>query len=222
MQIVITGASRGIGLELARQLVKRGDTVCALVRDPDKATELRALGVQLVACDVSRDASVRAAAKEVPSPVDVLVNNAGIMSHRDALESLREEDAASILATNALGPVWVTRALLPHLRAGARKAVMNVTSGLGSIEDNTSGGYYAYRMSKAALNMAARSMAIDLRGEGIHVAVINPGWVQTDMGGQSAPTPVAESARGIIAQIDGLDASRSGAFLDYRGKTFPW
>ena len=222
MQIVITGANRGIGLELARQFIQRGDTVTALVREPDRAKELKQLGISVVRCDVSRDESVRAAAKQVPAAIDVLVNNAGMMGRSDGLEALKEEEALTVLGTNALSAVLVTRALLPQLRAGKRKAVMLVTSGLGSIEDNTSGGHYAYRMSKAALNMAGRTLAVDLRADGISVAVINPGWVQTDMGGRSAPTPVEESARGIIARIDELGPATSGLFLDFRGKTSAW
>ena len=222
MQIVITGANRGIGLELARQFIQRGDTVTALVREPDRAKELKQLGISVVRCDVSRDESVRAAAKQVPAAIDVLVNNAGMMGRSDGLEALKEEEALTVLGTNALSAVLVTRALLPQLRAGTRKAVMLVTCGLGSIADNTSGGHYAYRMSKAALNMAGRTLAVDLRADGISVAVINPGWVQTDMGGRSAPTPVEESARGIIARIDELGPATSGLFLDFRGKTSAW
>jgi len=116
----------------------------------------------------------------------------------------------------------VTGALLPQLRQGKGKKVLHVTSGMGSISDNTSGGAYGYRMSKAALNMGSRSMAADLKSDRISVAVINPGWVKTDMGGSGAPIDVTTSAAGILAQLDTLSPENSGEFLDYAGKSWPW
>ncbi len=225
--MVITGANRGIGLELARQSLQRGDSVTALVREPDKATELQALrerhpALTVLACDVSDDASVRRAAGQVPSPVDALINNAGVMGHYASLEQMDLDDALRTFSINALGPLRLTRALLPKLKESKVKKVLHITSGMGSIDDNRSGGAYAYRMSKAALNMAARSMAVDLKSHGVLVAVINPGWVKTDMGGPNAPTPVVESATGILKELDGLTADRSGEFLDYAGKHWKW
>jgi len=134
----------------------------------------------------------------------------------------KELNAFTTYSINALGPLRVTGALLPQLREGTTKKVLHLTSGMGSIGDNTSGGAYGYRMSKAALNMGNRSMAIDLKRDGIHAAVINPGWVKTDMGGEGAPVAVAESAAGILAQLDALSAKISGGFLDYSGKQWPW
>ena len=127
--------------------------------------------------------------------VDVVINNTGVSGRRAGLGDLDLEDVMRTFNTNALGAVRVTRAFLPHLRRGAGKRVAHISSGMGSISDNTSGGAYGYRMSKAALNMASKSMSIDLRGEGIISVVLNPGWVQTDMGGASAPTRCAGSCR---------------------------
>jgi NAD(P)-dependent dehydrogenase (short-subunit alcohol dehydrogenase family) len=227
MRIVITGANRGIGLELTRQYLEGGQEVVAAVRSPEKAKELQALKerhpkLTVLACDVSDEQSVRRAAGQVPGPVDVLINNAGVMGHYASLEELDLEDAAQTFSANALGPVRVTRALLPQLRQSQVKKVMNITSGMGSIGDNRSGGAYAYRMSKAALNMATRSMAVDLKDDGILVAVINPGWVKTDMGGAGAPTAVKDSVAGIRAQVEGLTAAKSGEFLDFSGKRWEW
>jgi NAD(P)-dependent dehydrogenase (short-subunit alcohol dehydrogenase family) len=112
----------------------------------------------------------------------------------------------------------VAVALRPNLRKGSK--LVHITSGMGSISDNTSGGYYAYRMSKAALNMASRSLAVDLKGDGIISVVINPGWVQTDMGGKSAPTPVDESVRGILREVDRATLADSGEFLNWKGNRY--
>ncbi len=225
MHIVITGANRGIGLELVRQCLARKDTVTAAVRNPSEAKALRALGaaqLTIAECDVGNDSSVRAFAATVTAPVDALINNAGVMGATDPLGSLDFDDALDTYSVNALGALRVTEALLPRLRAGQGKRVLNVTSGLGSISDNGSGGSYAYRMSKAALNMGTRNLAHDLRPEGVWVAVINPGWVKTDMGGRGAPTEVSTSAAGILRQLDALSAKTTGLFLDHSGKDWPW
>lgn len=225
MRIVITGANRGIGLELTRQCLARGDTVVATARDPEAARELKSLttsALTILPCDVGDDASVRAFAAKVGGSVDALINNAGVMGSMTSLANLDSADVLNTYSINALGPLRVTAALLPQLRQSKVKKVLNVTSGMGSIADNTSGGAYGYRMSKAALNMGARSMAIDLKPDGISVAVINPGWVQTDMGGSNAPTDVVTSVKGILAQLDALSSARSGEFLDYGDKHWPW
>jgi NAD(P)-dependent dehydrogenase (short-subunit alcohol dehydrogenase family) len=228
MRILVTGANRGIGLELARQLLARGDTVDAVVRRPDRADALRALApadrIRIHACDVGDDASVAALATALgDATLDVLINNAGVWGgDRQRLADLDLAEAMRTYQINALGPLRVTRALLPHLRRGVTRKMLHLTSGMGSIGDNTSGGWYGYRMAKAALNMASRSLAIDLRDDGIASAVINPGWVQTDMGGASAPTPVVDSVRGILTCLDQLTLETSGSFLNWKGGTYPW
>ncbi|MBL8742362.1 MAG: SDR family oxidoreductase, partial [Myxococcales bacterium] len=167
--------------------------------------------------------SVRAMARVIgDDAVDVLVNNAGVMGKMTSLENVDMADAMATFDANALGPIRVTRALLPNLQRAERPRVAHITSGMGSIGDNSSGGAYGYRMSKAALNMANKSMSVDLRDRGITAVVVNPGWVQTDMGGGGAPTPVAESVSRMIAIFDELKLTRTGAFLDYRGGTFEW
>ncbi|MGZ3473492.1 MAG: SDR family oxidoreductase [Polyangiales bacterium] len=223
MRIVVTGANRGIGLEIVRQCVARGDEVFAGARDPDKAHDLLALRAAVFRCDVADDASVRAFAFAVEGPLDVVINNAGVTGHLASFEAFDVDDALRTFSINALGPARVTRAFLPHLRRGKTKKVLSITSGMASIEDNRSGGAYAYRMSKAALNMMNRSLAVDVRGEGITCCVINPGWVQTSMGGKSAPTPVADSVRGILARLDEMTLEDSGSFLDWqKGKRWPY
>jgi NAD(P)-dependent dehydrogenase (short-subunit alcohol dehydrogenase family) len=231
VRAVVTGANRGIGLELVRQLADRGDVVEACARRPDEAVELRALaggGVRIHALDVTDAESVtKLAARLERDAVDVVLNVAGY--YGGALQSVRQlgghlglEDLAETYQVNALGALRVSLALLPHVRRGSWKKLVHVSSGMGSINDNTSGGMYAYRMSKAALNMMSRSLAVDLRGEGILSVVINPGWVQTDMGGPGAPTPVVDSVRGILRELDAATLAVSGAFLDWQGGTLEW
>lgn len=229
MRIVITGANRGIGLEFTRQYLDRGDQVEAVTRAPESAGALAQLAasaggrLRVHGCDVASDQGARALAASLGEvAVDVLINNAGVMGKMQALDALDHDDMLRTFDINALGPVRVTAALLPHLRRASTRKVAHISSGMGSISDNTSGGAYGYRMSKAALNMACRSMAIDLRGEGFKVVTMNPGWVQTDMGGAGAPTPVATSVGLMIERIDGLTPEQSGLFVDYRGHTWAW
>lgn len=229
MRAVVTGANRGIGLEFARQLLRRGDTVEATARRPDAAAELRALGeegkgrLRIHPLDVSDDPSVRAFAEALGSaPVDLLINNAGVGAFGSALEDLDVQEVLRLFNVNAVGALRVTRALLPNLRQGQHKRVANLTSRMGSIADNTSGGSYAYRMSKAALNMATKSMALDLAEEGISVVVLHPGWVQTDMGGGGALISPEESVSGMLRIIDRLGREDSGKFFHSNGQLLPW
>ena len=219
----ITGASRGIGRELAQQLAGRGESVSATVRKVADGEALAALGVQVHRLDVTDSASIGAMAAELEGrPIDVLINNAGLYGTRPEFEGLDWDAVRTVFEVNALGPMRVTQALLPNLRAGDLKKVAHLTSRMGSIEDNTSGGSYAYRSSKAALNMFAKSFALDFAEAGIASCVLHPGWVQTDMGGASAPVTIPDSARGLIARIDQLDLARSGRFFNFTGEELPW
>ena len=227
MHAVVTGANRGIGLEFVRQLLARGDTVEATCRDPELASELSSLAsdrLRIHKVDVTSDADVAALATALgDAAIDLVLNVAG--SYGGTKQSLRALDLADVMKTydtNAVGALRISLALLPHVRRGAGKKLVHVTSGMGSIEDNGSGGFYAYRMSKAALNMMSKSLANDLRGEKIFSAVINPGWVKTDMGGPSAPTPVADSVRMMLHEIERATLADSGAFLDYKGGRYAW
>lgn len=230
MHVVVTGANRGIGLEFVRQYLGRGETVTAACREPEGAAALRALGasagdrLRVRACDVGDDASVAAFAAQLgDAPVDLLINNAGVGGEWTSLDALSMEGALRTYSVNALGPLRVTRALLPNLLRAKAPRVAHISSGMGSIGDNTSGGAYAYRMSKAALNMASKTLAIDLRDKDIVSVVINPGWVQTDMGGAGAPLAVHDSVAAMISRFDALTLDDSGKFLDWRKpEGFPW
>jgi NAD(P)-dependent dehydrogenase (short-subunit alcohol dehydrogenase family) len=221
--VLITGANRGIGLEYARQFEAKGYTVIGTARKPDEATELAALGVRVEALDVTDAASVAALAKRLEGvPIDVLVNNAGVGDRNDSsIETTDFKMFEHTLAVNTLGPLRVTQALLPNLRAGGRKHIVNMSSRLGSIALNN-GNFPAYRASKAALNQINRSLSIDLGKQGFVVVVVHPGWVRTEMGGEEAPLLPDESVRGLLALIERLDASNNGRFYDHLGAEIPW
>jgi NAD(P)-dependent dehydrogenase (short-subunit alcohol dehydrogenase family) len=221
--VLVTGANRGIGLELVRLLVARGDSVIAVCRS--SSAELAKTGARVVdGIDVGDDASVaKLGARIGDVQLDMLVNNAGILVP-DGLGALDLDGVRKQFEVNALGPLRVTLALLSKMRDGGKIAL--VTSRMGSIGDNGSGGAYGYRMSKAALNMAGVSLARDLAGRKIAVVILHPGMVATDMtaryGDQSAMTRPADAARGLLARIDELTLAKSGSFLHANGETLPW
>lgn len=217
-KILITGANRGIGLELCRQLANRGDEVIAVCREAGK--QLNALNLRVVeGVDVSADDSIRVLQKETGiEGLDWLINNAGILSV-ESLGSLDYEAMERQFAVNALGPLRVTEALLPRLGPGSKIGI--VTSRMGSVEDNTSGGYYGYRMSKAAVNMAGMSLAQDLKERRIAVALLHPGMVATEMTGGRGVSP-EQSAGGLIKRMDALAMSDTGSFWHAEGERLPW
>jgi NAD(P)-dependent dehydrogenase (short-subunit alcohol dehydrogenase family) len=226
MRFVVTGANRGIGLEFVKQLTARGEQVDATARDPGNASELQALarpGVRLSIhrLDVADDASVDAFATQLPAgPVDMLINNAGVSGVKGG-ELIDPPDVVRVVNVNAVGTLRVVRALLPRLREGKGRKIINLTSQLGSIAD-ARGGRYAYRLSKAALNMATKLLASDLRAEGFLTVALHPGWVQTRMGGTAAPVPPEQSVAGMLRVIDGLTAEQSGHTFDFQGRPIPW
>ena len=216
---VVTGANRGIGLELVRQLRARGTETVAVCRH--RSPELDALGVQVEdGCDVTRaETWARLAARFEDTDIDLLVQNAGMLVE-DALDGVQPDDVRAQFELNALAPVFLTRALRPRLRSGAKVAL--ITSRMGSMADNGSGGYYGYRMSKAALNAAGVSLAIDLKAQGVAVAILHPGAVRTEMTGGSGMIDADESVRGLLRRIDELTLEGSGRFLHQNGQSLPW
>ena len=217
--VLITGSSRGIGLELARQLRDRGDAVIAACRRPTPALE--ALGVRVEAgVDVSDGGAVADLARRLEGVgLDWLINNAGIL-RRKALGSVDYDSALRQFEVNALGPLRVTEALLPNLSEGSKVAI--VTSRMGSIADNHSGGHYGYRMSKAAVNMAGVSLARDLAPRKIAVCLLHPGYVATDMTEGRGTVGPAVAAAGLIGRIDELRLATTGSFWHADGQVLPW
>lgn len=216
--VLITGANRGIGLELARQLTERGDTVVALCRRP--SDELDALGVRVLkGVDVTDQAALDTVSRDLgDTPIDVLINNAGILEN-ETLDDLDFDQIRKQFEVNALGALRVTSTFKRHLRKGSK--IIILTSRMGSIDDNGSGSFYGYRMSKAALNMAGVNLAHDFRGKGVAVAILHPGMVATEMTGRHG-IPTSESAKGLIARIDELKLADSGGFWHADGQRLPW
>lgn len=218
MKVLVTGANRGIGLELCRAYAERGDEVIAVCRR--KGVELPALDVRIVdGVDVAEaDGVDRLRAALDGEGIDVLVNCAGLL-RPDRLESLDYQAMLDQYRVNALGPLRVTQALLDNLGRGAK--VVIVSSRVGSLEDNSSGNNYGYRMSKAAVNMAGVNLMHDLKPRGVSVLLVHPGMVATEMTGGSG-IPPRDAARGIVARADELDLSSSGSFRHAEGYRLPW
>lgn len=222
--VLITGAKRGIGRGLVDRFLEADWDVIAAGRRLED-TELASLdGVSTVELDIADDRSIAAAATALNGcAIDLLVNNAGVSSHPNSqLETVSRDAWLTELSVNTISPTLVTRALLPNLRMGSRKHIAVMSSKMGSIAENLSGGGYIYRSSKAALNAALKSLSRDLRDEGFTCVTLHPGWVQTDMGGPSAPISVAESTAGLFDLLSKLSVEQNGCFYNVDGAELPW
>lgn len=231
---LVTGANRGLGLEFVRQLLARGDRVVAGCRHPGKATALNQLAglnpgrLRVLPLDVADPKSHAELARELdllgeddgPYRLDLLVNNAGVLHSGERFGRVSAANLEDSFRTNAMGPFLLTQALAEKLADGAK--VANITSELGSIADLSRFGTPSYNISKAALNMATALLAKALAERKIAVVALHPGWAQTDMGGDQASVPVAESVQGLLRVIDGLKLAQSGAFFDWRGEALRW
>ncbi len=224
MRVLITGANRGLGLEFTRQYAELGHEVVACCRKPEQAKDLHSLkgAVSVVALDVGVFDSF-ASLGSTKTPIDLLIHNAGVYGHRSCrFGHIDSEDWQRTMLINTMAPVILTETLLPRLLRSDFAKVIAITSKMGSIADNTSGGSYVYRTSKAALNMGMKSLALDLIAKRIAVAVLHPGWVRTDMGGPSGLIEASESVRGMRAVIENLSLNTSGSFFNYDGSTIAW
>lgn len=221
-RIVITGANRGIGLSMTQQLCARGDEVIAACRRSSEALQESGASIH-EGVDVTDPASVEQFAEALgETDVDTLINNAGLLSS----QSFGEMDAEAVAAmkrqyeVNSLGPVLMSQAMAPRMSRGGRIGI--ITSRMGSITDNTSGGSYGYRMSKAAVNIAGVSLAQDLKPRGIAVALLHPGFVRTEMTGHQGHLEPDEAAEGLIARLDALSLESTGRFWHSNGERLPW
>src|SRR5262245_57982271 len=227
---LITGVNRGIGLEFVRQYLANGWQVYAACRDPSSASELHRLAdtgnhnLRILALDVTDPFSIKAAAAELDGQaIDLLLNNAGVMGAPGQTIGNIDYDAwAKVLDVNTMGPMRVSEAFVDNVARSDRKLIVTLTSGMGSLTDNTSGGSFAYRSSKAAVNMVMRSMAIDHAQHGITCVVVNPEWVQTAIGGPHAKIAPAESVTKLRRLIETLGPPQSGQFFNYDGEEYPW
>ena len=222
--VVITGASRGLGFEFAKQYKADGWSVIATCRDPAKADALKALGVRVEALDVDSAAQTKALADKLASEsIDLLILNAGIYGPRTTgYQDLDEGAWAEVLRTNVMAPLRLAVAMADTLSKGGMKKLAFVSSRMGSIVANDSGGAYIYRSSKAALNAVIKSFALDTRELGLTSISLHPGWVQTDMGGPSAAIDPTTSVTGMRAVIAKAQISDNGSFFNYDGAALPW
>jgi NAD(P)-dependent dehydrogenase (short-subunit alcohol dehydrogenase family) len=227
--VLITGANRGIGFEHARAFVARGIHVYAAVRSPKDAEELQALVTAnpgritvLVYDAVNPDSAFQLKAALGNAPIDLLLANAGAMGgSKQSFGAVDVEDVMQLVRINSLAPLKLAEALADNVARSDRKLIAFQSSLMGSIGDS-SGGYYAYRVSKAALNMVAKGVSNDLKSRGIIVVTLHPGWVKTRMGGASAPLTVEQSVTGQQRLLDSLSMKDTGHFFNYDGKELPW
>ena len=241
---LVTGANRGIGLEFVRQLLARGDHVVAACRHPGKASALNTLAgehpgrLHVLPLDVADAKSRASLLHDLPlvlgddGRIDLLLNNAGVLHSGERFGHVEQAMLDDSLRTNAIGPFLLAQALVPLLcdvapghaddTGSPRTVIANISSQLGSIANTTRFGTPSYAISKAAQNMASAQLAQALAPRGIVVLALHPGWVHTDMGGDSAPVSPADSVRGLLQVIDAASAAQSGRFLDWTGKSIPW
>ena len=228
--VVVTGCNRGIGLEFVRQLLPRGDRIFAGARIPENAPELMELAqkhpeqITVVPLDVTQPAQrANLAATVGEQGVDLLILNAGVYGpHQDRLGATDEEAWLETFRVNTIAPRQLVEVFLPQLRRAESAQIALITSKMGSMGDNGSGGAYIYRSSKAALNAVGVSMARDLKREGISTLILHPGWVKTDMGGPNAEITVTESVQSMLRTLDRATDADNGRYIDIDGTTIPW
>jgi NAD(P)-dependent dehydrogenase (short-subunit alcohol dehydrogenase family) len=223
--VLITGANRGIGLEFARSFAADGWRVHACCRHPDKARDLKALEgrVTVHRLDVTDGLQVAGLGRELAGQwIDILINNAGIYGTRAGFGETGYEQWPQVFQVNVMGPLRLAEAFVEQVARSERKLIVNISSRMGSIAENSSGGGYVYRSSKAALNMVVKSLSIDLAERGIGVVAFHPGWVQTDMGGPDGAITAAETVARMRTVIERLAPADNGKFFNYDGGEIPW
>jgi len=223
--VLITGTNRGIGLALAQEYLKVGWTVYATHRETSDSSKLKSLTGDLkrFVLDVTDLPGTQKLAQKLKDvPLDVVIASAGVMHPIHGIETLDTEGWLSLLKVNTIGCAITAHCFLPNLLSGKQKKLVAITSRMGSIDDNTSGGYIPYRSSKAALNMTWRSISVDLKPKRVIATVFHPGWVKTDMGGPKADITSDVSVKGLTRQISKLTINDSGKFYSYEGESIPW
>lgn len=233
--ILITGSSRGLGLEFTKQFLEKGEMVIATCRDPEKANILQKLKsrfsntLNVVKLDVTNEKSRNSAfdqIKDLSSNLDIIINNAGIISGDGKniynFGEVYKEDFMKVLLVNSLAPLLISEKFSPLLENGENAKIINMSSLNGCITKRTTKGKYSYCTSKAALNMISKILSNDLRDKGITVIALHPGWIKTDMGGSEAPMELEETISLIIDFIERVDITSTGKFLDWKGNELPW
>ena len=229
MSILITGTNRGIGLEFVKHYIKNNEKVIATCRNRNSAKDLLELenttnNLSLVELDVSNPNSINNFTSKIAGlPIDTFISNAGVSGPKNIeFGNFDAKEWLDVFNVNTIAPLLITQKILKNLRLGKDKKLAFISSKVGSIEDNTSGGMYIYRTSKTALNQVIKSLSIDLKGENFIVVALHPGWVQTDMGGPNALIDTKTSVRGMTEAIDNLTSKNSGKFYNYDGSPIPW
>ncbi len=227
--VLVTGANRGLGLGFVKNYLGKNVNVVSTTRDLKSSKELLALkerfpnNLEIFELDLLKEGAGYTMANFLGDrPIDILINNAGVGSTNQHLQAVSPKPWLEVLKVNLIAPLMVTQSIIDNVKKGSDKKIYFLSSQLGSIADNTSGGMYIYRSSKTGLNQVVKSLSVDLKPQGITVVSLHPGWVKTDMGGPNAPVSIDESIEGMIKVIYATDIRDTGRFLNYNGKELPW
>ncbi len=227
--VLITGANRGLGLGFVKNYLGKNVDVVSTTRDLKSSKELLALkekfpnNLEILELDLLKESAGYTLANFLEEkPIDILINNAGVGSTNQHFEAVSPKPWLEVLKVNLIAPLMITQSIINNVKKGSDKKIYFLSSQLGSIGDNASGGMYIYRSSKTGLNQVVKSLSVDLKPQGITVVSLHPGWVKTDMGGPNAPVLIDESVDGMMQVIDSTDIRDTGRFLNYDGKELPW
>ena len=227
--VLITGANRGLGLGFVKNYLGKNVNVGSTTRDIKGSKELLALKeifrdkLEIFELDLIKESAGDTIANLIGDrPIDILINNAGVGSTNQHFEAVSPKPWLEVLKVNLIAPLMITQSIINNVKKGSDKKIYFLSSQLGSIGDNASGGMYIYRSSKTGLNQVVKSLSVDLKPQGITVVSLHPGWVKTDMGGPNAPVSIDESIEGMMQVIDSTDIRDTGRFLNYDGKELPW
>ena len=227
--VLITGANRGLGLGFVKNYLGKDVNVVSTTRDIKGSTELLALKeifrdkLEIFELDLIKESAGDTIANLIGDrPIDILINNAGVGSTNQHFEAVSPKPWLEVLKVNLIAPLMITQSIINNVKKGSDKKIYFLSSQLGSIGDNASGGMYIYRSSKTGLNQVVKSLSVDLKPQGITVVSLHPGWVKTDMGGPNAPVSIDESIKGMMQVIYATDIRDTGRFLNYDGKELPW
>ena len=229
INVLVTGANRGLGLGFVTNYLEKNVNVVSTTRDLKSSKELLALkerfpdNLEIFELDLLIESAGDSLANFLGErPIDILINNAGIGSTNQHFQAVSPKPWLEVLKVNLIAPLMVTQSIIDNVKKGVDKKIYFLSSQLGSIGDNTSGGMYIYRSSKTGLNQVVKSLSVDLKPQGITVISLHPGWVKTDMGGPNAPVSIDESIEGMTQVIHTTDIRDTGRFLNYDGKELPW
>ena len=229
INVLITGANRGLGLGFVKKYLEKNVHVLCTTRDISGSKELLECkerypnNIEIFELDLLKENGAETLANQLNGmPIDILINNAGVGSSNQHFEAVSSKPWLEVLKVNLIAPLIITQSLIENVKKSSVKKINFLSSQLGSIEDNTSGGMYIYRSSKTGLNQVVKSLSVDLKPKGITVVALHPGWVKTDMGGPNAPVSIDESVEGMIRVIETTDIKDTGKFLNYDGRELPW